>query len=122
MPKEFPAVASLELLIHAKKFAPNAFYGVIRSHDGFYNDENLKTETFWSKKGILAGDMESSSLMTVGFIRGVKVMSILNNVVVWQSDLKEGVNNLINSGKDAAQVERESLLLELKILTEKEAK
>ena len=57
--------------------------------------------------------------MTVGDLRGVETLSILNNVVLWQGDLQEGVNNLVNEGEIVAQGERDSLQLALNILADK---
>ena len=59
VPEIYPAVPSYRLLALAHKYAPQASYGIIRSHDGFYMDDNARTEAFWSEKGIVADDMES---------------------------------------------------------------
>ncbi len=56
----------------------------MRSHDGFYMDDNAEVEAFWSKKGIKADDMESGILMVIGRLRGMETLSILNNVVLYQ--------------------------------------
>lgn len=36
-------------------------------------------------------------LMVIGRLRGMETLSILNNVVLYQGDLAEGVNSLVNS-------------------------
>lgn len=41
-------------MVLAHKYAPKAVYGIIRSHDGFYMDDNAEQEAFWSEKGSLA--------------------------------------------------------------------
>lgn len=87
VPGIYPAVPAFRLMALAHKYAPQAVYGIIRSHDGFYMDDNAKNEAFWSGKGIVGADMESGALMT---------LSILNNVVLYEGDLAAGVNDLVN--------------------------
>ena len=121
-PEIYPAVPSSKLLSLAKKYAPEAVYGIIRSHDGFYMDDNAETEKFWSRKGIVGADMESGILMVIGRLRGMETLSILNNVVLFEGDLAEGVNDL-NQGKNfAADGEIKSLQVALDILTDEEVK
>ncbi|MFZ6044412.1 nucleoside phosphorylase, partial [Vibrio natriegens] len=48
------------------------------------------------QKGVLGADMETSALLTVGKLRGLKVASILNNVVLYQQDVQEGVSQYAN--------------------------
>ena len=121
-PEIYPAVPSSKLLSLAKKYAPEAVYGIIRSHDGFYMDDNAETEKFWSRKGIVGADMESGILMVIGRLRGMETLSILNNVVLFEGDLAEGVNDL-NQGKNlAAAGELKSLQVALDILTDEEVK
>ncbi|NMT92680.1 nucleoside phosphorylase, partial [Vibrio alginolyticus] len=54
---------------------------------------------YWNKKGILGADMETSALFTVGRLRGLHVASILNNVVLYQQDVKEGVGQYVDETK-----------------------
>lgn len=49
-PEIYPAVPSFSLLALAKKYAPRAHFGIIRSHDGFYMDDNEEVEAFWAKQ------------------------------------------------------------------------
>lgn len=119
VPSIYPAVPSFKLMNLAHKYAPRAFYGIIRSHDGFYMDDNAKTEEFWSKKGIIGADMESGALMTIGRLRGMETLSILNNVVLYQGDLAKGVNDLVSGDDLIAKGETASLKLALDILSDK---
>lgn len=120
VPEIYPAVPSHKLLTLAKKYAPDAVYGIIRSHDGFYMDDNAEIEKFWSEKGIVGADMESGILMIIGRQRGMETLSILNNVVLYEGDLAEGVNDL-NQGKNlAAEGEIKSLQVALNILSDDE--
>ena len=122
VPEIYPAIPSPKLLFLAKKYAPDAVYGIIRSHDGFYMDDNAEAEKFWSEKGIVGADMESGILMVIGKLRGIETLSILNNVVLFEGDLAEGVNDL-NLGKNlAAEGEIKSLQVALNILSDDEVK
>ena len=122
VPEIYPAVPSIKLLTLAKKYAPSAVYGIIRSHDGFYMDDNAETEKFWSQKGIVGADMESGILMVIGRQRGMETLSILNNVVLYEGDLAEGVSDLTNGKALAAEGEIKSLQLALNILSDDEVK
>ncbi|MBB1079581.1 nucleoside phosphorylase [Limosilactobacillus sp. STM2_1] len=118
VPGIYPAVPSFKLMALAHKYAPQAVYGIIRSHDGFYMDDNAKNEAFWSSKGIVGADMESGALMTIGRQRGMETLSILNNVVLYEGDLAAGVNDLVNGDDLMAQGETASLKLALDILSD----
>lgn len=116
-PLSFPATPDLELLIQAKSEVKDVHFGVIRSHDSFYFDENEQVEEFWSKKGVLAADMESSVLFVVGVLRGVKTLSILNSVVEYKSDVSEGINSLVDQDEILAASQSKSIKIALEILS-----
>lgn len=59
-------------------------------------------------------------LMVIGRLRGMETLSILNNVVLYQGDLAEGGNSLVNSADLVAKGERDSLLTALNILSDAE--
>ncbi|MGY3725196.1 uridine phosphorylase [Granulicatella balaenopterae] len=118
VPKAYPAVPAINLLLKAKKYAPTANYGIVRSHDGFYMDNNAEVEEFWSKKGIIGADMESGALLVIARQRGMEAMSILNNVVLYQEDLSEGVNDLVQGESNVASGEKATLNLALDILAD----
>ena len=90
----------------------------MRSHDGFYVDDNAEVERYWHDKGIAADDMESGILMVIGRLRGMETLSILNNVVPYQGDLAEGVNSLVESKDLVAKGEQASLHAALDILSD----
>jgi uridine phosphorylase len=113
---EYPAVPSVDLLSKAKQLAPDAVYGVIRSHDGFYMDDNEETEAYWSSKNVVGADMESGILFTLGLLRGFETLSILNNVVLYQEDLSEGVNALVGGDDKVAEGEIASIQLALDVI------
>lgn len=116
VPADFPGVPTLSLLAHAKELSPHSHFGITRSHDGFYMADNAETEHFWSDFGILGGDMETSTLYVLGALKGMHTLAILNNVVLFEADLNEGVNNLVNEAEVVAQGEKESIELALKLL------
>ncbi|MDR1450139.1 MAG: nucleoside phosphorylase [Propionibacteriaceae bacterium] len=115
--RSFPAVPSPRLLSRALELAPSAHFGIIRSHDGFYMDDNEAVEAYWSGKGVLGADMESGILLTLGLLRGFEALSILNNVVLYQDDLAAGVNSLVGGEDAVAAGERASIELALNIVT-----
>ena len=78
-PLEFPAVAdfgvSSALLEAAKKTHRKTHFGIVASTDAFYgNQKNLK---LWSKLGVLAVEMESSTIFTIAALKKLKAGSIL---------------------------------------------
>lgn len=118
VPGIYPAIPSFKLMALAHKYAPKAVYGIIRSHDGFYMDDNAEQEAFWSEKGIVGADMESSTLLTIGRQRGMETLSILNNVVLYEGDLATGVNDLVNGDDLMTEGEMASLKLAFDILSD----
>ncbi|MCF7929867.1 MAG: nucleoside phosphorylase [Spirochaetales bacterium] len=103
---EYPAVASALLVTAIEQAAEQmqaVFHtGIVRSHDSFYIDEEQEQMAYWHKKGVLASDMETAALLVVGRLRNVEAASILNNVVLYKGDVKEGINEYV-SVEDAAQ-------------------
>lgn len=116
----YPAVADFEILSALKEKAEELGYthhiGVTRSHDSFYIDEEQEKMAYWNKKNILGSDMETASLFVVGKLRDVKVGSVLNNVVLYSNDLKEGVNDYVNEPKQAQLGEEREIHLALEAL------
>jgi len=90
VPKEYPAVASLEVtnaLVEAATAAGVPFHvGVIRSVDALYSDlvpermprpHHLREELdMWSRAGILSNDMETSTLFVVARLRKLRAGTI----------------------------------------------
>ncbi|HAU8291332.1 TPA: nucleoside phosphorylase [Vibrio vulnificus] len=109
----YPAYASFSLLKgldgYLQTQAVPYHMGVVRSHDSFYTDDEETLCQYWNKKGILGADMETSALLTVGRLRGLHVASVLNNVVRYQQDVKEGVSQYVNDDAMMAGEKRASL-------------
>lgn len=126
--KGYPAVPDPELMFNiikaAKELGANYYCGRIRSHDSFYTDESDAIDEFWSKKGIIASDMETAPLFVVGGLRGLKTASILNVVVEYNASLESGINNYVDGENAAKKGERNEILaaLEAIVYTEKNTK
>lgn len=116
-PSEFPSVANYDLLTCCIQSANSLGYkntvGIVRSHDSFYIDNEEEVCEYWSKKGVLGADMETSALFTVSSIRGIKSASILNNVVVFKEDVLEGIGSYSESENLCAQGEKAEIITAL---------
>src|SRR5437667_551737 len=97
--------ASWELIhgaVHvAKEIGQELHVGPIVSSDLFYNPDEGQYER-WSKRGVLAVEMEAAALFTVGAIRGVQAgcLLIVSDIVV------EGVFTRISDEEMRAAVDR----------------
>ncbi|EGQ9729718.1 nucleoside phosphorylase [Vibrio cholerae] len=105
----YPAYSSFELVLEMQRFLAEqsvpTHRGIVRSHDSFYTDEEAELCRYWHRKGILAADMETSALLTVGRLRGLDVASVLNNVVLYEQDVQTGVNQYVNADQRMMQGE-----------------
>ncbi|EOB2813420.1 nucleoside phosphorylase [Vibrio vulnificus] len=117
----YPAYASFSLLKgldgYLQTQAVPYHMGVVRSHDSFYTDDEETLCQYWNKKGILGADMETSALLTVGRLRGLHVASVLNNVVRYQQDVKEGVSQYLNDDDAMMAGEKRASLAALTALS-----
>lgn len=104
---KFPAVPDTFLFNYCIEAAvENGFpyhIGLARSHDSFYIDDEDEINAFWAKRGVLGSDMETSTLFTVGRLRGVKTASILNNVVACGEDTADSIGSYAD-GEDLAMI------------------
>ena len=116
----FPAVPDTGLLNECIQSAKTHEFihhvGIIHSHESFYIDTNEEEEAYWRKLGVLAADMETAALFTVGRLRGIKTASILNNVVVYGSDTSESIGEYCDGGTPAAEGERREIIVALDAL------
>ncbi|EMA2410824.1 nucleoside phosphorylase [Vibrio vulnificus] len=117
----YPAYASFSLLKGLDGYLQMQtvpyHMGVVRSHDSFYTDDEETLCHYWNKKGILGADMETSALFTVGRLRGLHVASVLNNVVRYQQDVKEGVSQYVNDDDAMMAGEKRASLAALTALS-----
>ena len=90
IPIEFPAIADIDIIddlvkaTQEKNLKPHI--GIIMSHDAFYKGsvfaepDFLKKEQVWIDSNVLSVENESSALFTIGYLRKVKVGTILTAV------------------------------------------
>lgn len=90
--------------------------GSTRCHDALYLREKPALDEFYSAKGVYASDMETAALFAVGAHRGVRAASILNVVVEWKKDLKEGISSYKDGEDAAARGERSEIITALEAL------
>lgn len=118
--KGYPAIADLELtynIINTCKELNFPYYsGLIRSHDSFYIDYEDELMEYWNKKNVLSSDMESGVIFTLAQLKGVKAASILNTVVEYKSDVKDGIEDYVNENENAAKGEECEIILALEAI------
>lgn len=90
--------------------------GLIRSHDSFYTDREEELRDYYREKNVLASDMETASLFVLGSLRGVRTASILNNVVLAEGDLAEGINKFLDQEEATGLGEKRQIRLGLEAL------
>ena len=117
MDLSYPAVPDysvmLTILECAKKLEYTHYCGIIRSHDSFYTDREEEIDDYWSRRGVLAADMETAALFVVGGLRGVKTGSILNVVTELEAPLEESINQYVSGERMAALGEEREIKLGL---------
>ncbi len=118
VPAEYPAVADHEVvnaLIQAAESENKTYHtGIIQSKDSFYGQHSpeimpvsaeleSKWEA-WKKAGVLASEMECSTVFVVGGIRGVKTGAVLH--VLWNQEREKlGLPNpTYESTEDAIKI------------------
>jgi len=111
--ENYPAVANINLVDAMRDVAKEKNYkthvGIVRSHDSFYIDDEMERMNYWQKKGILGSDMETAALLVIGQLRGVQVASILNNVVLYEGDLKKEIGEYVDEASLAEEGERREI-------------
>ena len=119
-PKEFPAVPDFRLVSILVAACEKAGYtchtGITRSHDSFYIDHEAELMRKWNSLGVIASDMETSALFTLASIRGLAAASILNNVVLYEGDVKEGIGDYVDEADAAAEGEKKEIIAALEAL------
>lgn len=116
----YPAIPNTLLLVNMLNAAEGLGFpyslGIVRSHDSFYIDNEDEVAREWSGKGVLGADMETAALFIIGGLRGLRTASVLNNVVLYNQDVKDGVNGLVDLEASAAAGEKHSILLVLETI------
>lgn len=115
--KSYPAIPDLELthkiLETCKELSYSHYLGYVRSHDSFYIENEEDIMEYWSKKNILSSDMETTTVFVLGQLRGVKTASILNTVVEYNSNVKEGIRNYVEESIGPVEGEKREIILAL---------
>jgi uridine phosphorylase len=113
----FPAVPDSDLLfacVQAAKEHEFCYHtGIARSHDSFYTDRETEIDAYWSQRGVLGADMETAALYTIGHLRGIRTMSILNNVVAFETDTLDAIGSYVDGERAAMQGEEHEILTAL---------
>lgn len=90
--------------------------GAARSHDGLYLKRKASLDEFYSSRGVFGSDMETAALFAVAKVRGLRAASILNVVVEWKKDLKDGISSYKDGADAAARGEKNEILAALDAL------
>ncbi len=110
----FPAVPNSELLFACVRAAKERkvvhHVDIARSHDSFYTDREEEIDAYWAKRGVLGCDMETAALYTIGHLRGIRTMSILNNVVACETSTLDAIGSYVD-GESAAMLGEENEIL-----------
>ena len=118
--EKYPAVPDPELFAFCEKAALSRGFrihrGIVRSHDSFYTDEQEQVQSYWAGRGVLGCDMETAALYVIGRLRGVRTMSILNNVVLAEGDTAAGISSYAEGGDLTAFGETAEILTALDAL------
>ena len=101
----------------AKELGFSSDVGPTRSHDGLYLKRKGMLDHYYSGKGVFASDMETAALFAVGMVRGFRSASILNVVVEWEKDIKEGVGSYTDGAALTKAGEKNEILLALEVLS-----
>ena len=100
-PPEFPAVSDAEVLLALTRAAEHSerrcHVGVVQSKDSFYGQHSptrmptasalLEKWEAWKRLGVLASEMEASTLFTVGASRGLRTGAVFH--VIWNQERAE---------------------------------
>lgn len=117
----FPAVPNSELLfacVSAARELGFAYHvGIARSHDSFYTDREDEIDAYWSKRGVLGCDMETAALYTIACLRGIRAMSILNNVVASETSTPDAIGSYADGERAAMLGEEHEILVALDAFT-----
>ncbi len=117
----YPAIADFGLTTKIAQYLANQQIhytsGLIRSHDSFYTEAEEQICAKWSNLGLLAADMETASLLTLGRLRGIKVAAVLCNVVEYQADLESSIVEYKDSTQLLVQSETNASSAALAALT-----
>lgn len=115
--ENYPAVGDFfltrKLVDKAEEMKLGYRLGLVRSHDSFYIDNEEEVMDYYSGKNILGSDMETSILFTLASLRGIRAASVLNNVVLYGSDVKTGIEDFVKEAEKTKEGEENQIILAL---------
>lgn len=100
----------------AKEQGFDVLAGSTRSHDALYLKTKPELDKHYSAAGVNGSDMETAAVFAVGGYRGVRTCSILNIVVEWEADIREGVGAYKDGADAAAAGEKNEIITALEAL------
>lgn len=119
-PLSYPAVPDYFLLSACRESAQAlqvpCHIGIGRSHDCLYGDNNASIYEEWSKRGVIASDMETAALFVTGSLRGIRTASVLNVVSAYKGNVAESVGKYQSGEEATALGERNEILTALMAL------
>ena len=113
----FPAVPDSELLFacvsaaKAHKFRYHT--GIARSHDSFYTDRERKSTPIGPSAVCSARIWRPQRSTRSGHLRGIRTMSILNNVVAFEEDTAGAIGSYVDGETAAMQGEEHEIIVAL---------
>jgi uridine phosphorylase len=113
-PLQFPAVAHPDIVSALREIAPNACTGIVWTDDSFY----ISDSEYWSSLGVLAVEMECSSLFTVSSLKKVRTGAILTV----DGNLLQGTckkeRRTLNHQEEISEKAKEGVRKEIKVALE----
>ena len=117
---EYPAVADVKLTSLMMKTCEELgyayHYGIVRSHDALYTAHGEELREYWNKKNIISSDMETSTILTLAQLKGVKAGSILNTVGEYKSNIKDSIGDYADKKLTPMEGEKRGILLALETM------
>lgn len=92
--------------------------GITRSHDSFYINDEAERMKKANTMNVLGSDMETATLFTLASLRGVRAAAVLNNVVLYERDVKEGIGDYVDQSSLTAKGEELEIKVALEALKE----
>jgi uridine phosphorylase len=118
----YPAVADFSLLsalaASCRRRDIPYHMGITRSHDSFYIDDEAQRMERAGRMNVLGSDMETAALFTLASLRGVRAAAVLNNVVLCEEDVKEGIAGYVDQESLTAEGEKREIQVALDTLWE----
>lgn len=117
---EYPAVADVKLtslmIDTCEELGYTYHYGIVRSHDTLYTAHGEELREYWNRRNIISSDMETSTILTLAQLKGVKAGSILNTVAEYKSNIKDSIGDYADKKLTPMEGEKRGILLALETM------